>query len=623
MKKFIASFLVICTLFMSTVSMAFSDVVSNHWAKNAIENMVAEGIISGYTDGTFRPSRNISKIESLILLSKIAGVNKYPTEASEFETKYASALSSYTTSYKKQVAYLMGVSVLKEADLPNLLDSDKINSPLTREEMAVLITKILGKEDSVKSKSIYILPFKDASKISSSAKGYVEFVYNEGIMNGIDSENFSPDTYVTRAQAAVILNSIYNKVDIKPTVTSNTTVKGEITTIAQALGVMWIEDTTNFEDSYEYNDDTKIYVNGKSAKDTDLKEGMTVEATVVDEVITVLKAESKYDYDIDTTSTSVSGTIVSIEEADDDEYILELKSGSKTKYYIINDDTEFYIDDEDAKLKNFDEDDEVKLKLDDGYVEEMSKESDEVEIDEKSDSAEGTIVSMKTVKKETTIGVKVGSKIKYYIADSDTEYYIDDDETDLDDFYTGDEVELELDDGYIIEMYKDDNSVSIDKTSKTASGTITSIRIGVSQSIVGVKVGSKTKYYIIDDETYLEVDDDEGDIEDFSVGDEVDLELAKGYVDEMVLVEEADDDDDIDSYMIGKITSVDDDDEILKIKVGTSTKTIYTASGYIIIEAESTDELDIDDLAKNDNVAVFGYYKSSKFYANVIVLIEE
>ena len=81
--------------------MAFSDVVSNHWAKGAIENMVAEGIISGYTDGTFRPSRDISKIESLILLSKIAGVNKYPTEASSFETKYASTLSNYTTSYKK------------------------------------------------------------------------------------------------------------------------------------------------------------------------------------------------------------------------------------------------------------------------------------------------------------------------------------------------------------------------------------------------------------------------------------------------------------------------------------------------------------------------------------------
>ena len=50
--------------------------------------MVEQGIISGYTDGTFQPSRNLSKIEALILLSKVAGVNKYTEAATSYEKEF-------------------------------------------------------------------------------------------------------------------------------------------------------------------------------------------------------------------------------------------------------------------------------------------------------------------------------------------------------------------------------------------------------------------------------------------------------------------------------------------------------------------------------------------------------
>ena len=112
-----------------TVSYAFSDVSDKHWAKGAIDKMVDQGIISGYTDGTFQPSRNLSKIESLILLSKVAGINKYSDAAASFEKEYEKALANYKTAYKKQVSYLMGVGILKEDELPNLISADKLNSP--------------------------------------------------------------------------------------------------------------------------------------------------------------------------------------------------------------------------------------------------------------------------------------------------------------------------------------------------------------------------------------------------------------------------------------------------------------------------------------------------------------
>ena len=37
------------------------------WAKDAINEMTDEGYIKGYDDGTFKPQRAVSKIETLIL----------------------------------------------------------------------------------------------------------------------------------------------------------------------------------------------------------------------------------------------------------------------------------------------------------------------------------------------------------------------------------------------------------------------------------------------------------------------------------------------------------------------------------------------------------------------------
>lgn len=42
-----------------------------HWGKEEINTYVRRGFISGYSDNTFRPDRNISRVEFLIILSKV------------------------------------------------------------------------------------------------------------------------------------------------------------------------------------------------------------------------------------------------------------------------------------------------------------------------------------------------------------------------------------------------------------------------------------------------------------------------------------------------------------------------------------------------------------------------
>lgn len=299
MKKIICLSTMSLIIMGMTVSQAFSDVSSKHWAKSAIDKMVEQGIISGYTDGTFQPSRNLSKIESLILLSKVAGVNKYTDAATTFEKEYEETLKDYKTAYKKQVSYLLGVGVLSKEDLPNLINADKLNTPITREEMAILVTKILGKDEEVSKKSFVVLPFDDIADISADAKPYVEYVYNEAIMKGLTANKFSPKEYVTRAQAAIILNTIVPKVNIVPEVkkdtVDNTTVNGTITSgkisaIDTVLNTFEIDE----EDIYEYDDDTEIYIGGKLSTIASVKEDMEItSAKIVDGVIEKIELNGK------------------------------------------------------------------------------------------------------------------------------------------------------------------------------------------------------------------------------------------------------------------------------------------------------------------------------------------
>ncbi|MEK5468799.1 S-layer homology domain-containing protein [Paenibacillus sp. FSL R7-0210] len=49
--------------------------IDDHWAKEAVENLVAVGVINGYTDGTFKPNQTITREEMVVMLSHIVDLN--------------------------------------------------------------------------------------------------------------------------------------------------------------------------------------------------------------------------------------------------------------------------------------------------------------------------------------------------------------------------------------------------------------------------------------------------------------------------------------------------------------------------------------------------------------------
>lgn len=71
MKKIIIAIVITC-LAVPAYALVFKDVPKDHWASDAVYDLVKMGVTQGYPDGTFRGKKNITRFETAIFLSKLA-----------------------------------------------------------------------------------------------------------------------------------------------------------------------------------------------------------------------------------------------------------------------------------------------------------------------------------------------------------------------------------------------------------------------------------------------------------------------------------------------------------------------------------------------------------------------
>lgn len=88
---------------------AFTD-ARGHWANDEIDAYIKRGIISGYSDNTFRPDNNITRAEFLTLLSRVFNWNIYNTPGSTATFNDAATFGYYTDviNYATYHSYIYG-----------------------------------------------------------------------------------------------------------------------------------------------------------------------------------------------------------------------------------------------------------------------------------------------------------------------------------------------------------------------------------------------------------------------------------------------------------------------------------------------------------------------------------
>lgn len=242
------------------------------WAYEYVENMAEKGLITGFEDGSFRPGNSVTRRDAFALFARIMGSNNEANAeiAALASEKYADVLEKYDLSYAEgDVAFMMSRGVLAESELDTYFAGTKKTEAMPRYEAAVLITKAMLAEEEATSEVLIDMDYTDVGSIPKSARQYVYYVSQKGIMSGMGNGEFSPNTSVRRSEIAVMMTKTIDSVNYyfeQSTLESVNTLVNNIK----------IKD---FDTEIGYDDNTKFYLNGEPASEDDMKAGQNVVLT--------------------------------------------------------------------------------------------------------------------------------------------------------------------------------------------------------------------------------------------------------------------------------------------------------------------------------------------------------
>ncbi|MCR8656037.1 S-layer homology domain-containing protein [Paenibacillus endoradicis] len=167
----------------------FTD-IDNSWAKAAIERAVALKLVTGYTDGTFKPNQEVNRAEFTAII-----VRAMKLEAAKGEVKFADAdkIQGWAKEFIQQA--------VEAGILTGYNDNTfRPTGNITRTEAAVMIVRALGLELVSEDE----LTFADASNIPAYARAYVATAVKYGLVVGYSNNTFGPEKVATRADAITL-----------------------------------------------------------------------------------------------------------------------------------------------------------------------------------------------------------------------------------------------------------------------------------------------------------------------------------------------------------------------------------------------------------------------------------
>ena len=177
----------------------FSDLNGYDWAKNHINKLNLKGIINGIGDSKFAPGENVTREQFVKMLVLSLGLYD------------GSAKCSFTDVNEGEWHYDYIASAVNMGIVNGMGDgSFGVGMNITRQEMAAMAYRasVVAGIDFTDSK----LDFNDADEIADWAKEAVSNMAGLGIITGMGNGNFEAKGFANRAQAAVIIGRLLDKI---------------------------------------------------------------------------------------------------------------------------------------------------------------------------------------------------------------------------------------------------------------------------------------------------------------------------------------------------------------------------------------------------------------------------
>lgn len=185
---------------LDTFLLRFKD-MKNHWARADVEYMAELGIVNGDENDIFRPDDTVSRAEFATMITLAMGQEATPYANSFFDIVGDDWYSGYVQTVKTN-DYMSGYDGLF-----------KPNSAITREELARVIVSAYNGKTNTNLQTGKTLYFNDIDEISHWAYDYIVEAADMGFIYGMTDELFAPKQPATRAQAAVMLKRVYEKLN--------------------------------------------------------------------------------------------------------------------------------------------------------------------------------------------------------------------------------------------------------------------------------------------------------------------------------------------------------------------------------------------------------------------------
>jgi hypothetical protein len=190
-SKVIILGVIFCMLFSLTGMASAATDISNHWARETIEQCLSDGIVSGMPDGSFQPNKNITRAEIATMVNKAFEFKDADTDKTFSDVK-ADAWYDEQVAIAAKAGYITG--------FPD--GTFQPQKQCTRAEACVMIRKAAGMAEGLES-ALNI--FKDSSSVPAFAKGSVSALVSENLIKGYPDGTFGPQAQITRAESLVMV----------------------------------------------------------------------------------------------------------------------------------------------------------------------------------------------------------------------------------------------------------------------------------------------------------------------------------------------------------------------------------------------------------------------------------
>ncbi|HEY9602120.1 MAG TPA: family 10 glycosylhydrolase, partial [Allocoleopsis sp.] len=173
----------------------FSD-IQNHWAQECIRQLYGRNIVSGYSDGTFRPNASVTRAEFAALLNKAFPNLPIVRDAIAF----TDVPSTYWAYPVIQSAYRKGL-------LSGFPDRTfKPNDPILRVQVLLALVSGLKYSPSTTPNETVKKYYDDAATIPNYAVGAIATATeNRIVVNYPNIRRFNPNQSATRAEVAAFI----------------------------------------------------------------------------------------------------------------------------------------------------------------------------------------------------------------------------------------------------------------------------------------------------------------------------------------------------------------------------------------------------------------------------------